>query len=718
MPYPRILSLAALFTLLAGAALLVWLRPSPTVDAEPDQWATSPTRPPTRPPPSPPADQNNLPQGADPTSVAVHSAGGRVYWTEYAAGRIRVANLDGSGGEVVVADIDGPVGLVVSEGDKLLFWTTDGAYPRKVQRARLDGTDVRDVIGEKEVNRPSAIAIDAASREIYWSESVAGRIRRIGKGDVVEVVDSGVSSTGDVAGSEVTWALGIALDLKAGKLYWTELTSGTIQRSNLDGTAEEVIVRAGDPCAAPAGIALDQESRKLYWADIGCGTIFRANLDGTEAEAIVTQRDGLIGPRGIAVDEVGRTLYWTDVVTERIQRAELDGSRIEDVVRTEAADERAGEDDCAHAVRTSGRLYAARKVHAMTICLEKVGAVKAVKRGEADAAKVARSCVALLHDLAPEDGPLDSALRVALDAACPAGAPSRLPAAASVSCAQIAAAGSDSAGGWIKCVSSAYSDLAWNTVVSRVPRTLEWIEEVRPFVESLGTDSNDRARVAAALSVLDALYAAMSDRARVVVESSGGLPASGQTTSYPVSGQAVPDDGALQAGARMRFRDNLDGTISDLNTGLTWEKKCDCPDSLHDFRRRLPWSGSGREGTIWDWLEQVSSEGESGFAGHSDWRIPNAKELMSIIDYERFNPAVDIAFDGPFCGLGCSDLRDPRCSCTTMRAHWSSTSFADDPGNALAVGFHLGLLGDVAKREGGAVRAVRGGLLGSTAATR
>ena len=56
----------------------------------------------------------------------------------------------------------------------------------------------------------------------------------------------------------------------------------------------------------------------------------------------------------------------------------------------------------------------------------------------------------------------------------------------------------------------------------------------------------------------------------------GKFPASGQTTAYQadindgVSGNPVdvPDDGTLEAGAALRYRDNKDGAITDLNTRL------------------------------------------------------------------------------------------------------------------------------------------------------
>ncbi len=64
-----------------------------------------------------------------------------------------------------------------------------------------------------------------------------------------------------------------------------------------------------------------------------------------------------------------------------------------------------------------------------------------------------------------------------------------------------------------------------------------------------------------------------------------------------------------------KFRDNRDGTITAEATGLTWMKTdsefgMDCQAAL-------------------DYAENLT------LAGHSDWRLPNAKELQSIVDYAR-----------------------------------------------------------------------------------
>jgi hypothetical protein len=68
----------------------------------------------------------------------------------------------------------------------------------------------------------------------------------------------------------------------------------------------------------------------------------------------------------------------------------------------------------------------------------------------------------------------------------------------------------------------------------------------------------------------------------------------------------VPDDGTVGAGGALRYADNGDGTISDLNTGLMWEKKSD-DGSIHDKDDVHSWSGTGTEQTVWDWLDDLNA---------------------------------------------------------------------------------------------------------------
>jgi hypothetical protein len=67
------------------------------------------------------------------------------------------------------------------------------------------------------------------------------------------------------------------------------------------------------------------------------------------------------------------------------------------------------------------------------------------------------------------------------------------------------------------------------------------------------------------------------------------FPATGQTASY-----AAGDDGAIKAGAPLSYTDNGDGTITDNNTKLMWEKKDNASGGLHNWNNYYPWSGCAK----------------------------------------------------------------------------------------------------------------------------
>jgi hypothetical protein len=183
------------------------------------------------------------------------------------------------------------------------------------------------------------------------------------------------------------------------------------------------------------------------------------------------------------------------------------------------------------------------------------------------------------------------------------------------------------------------------------------------------------------------------------------FPASGQTTAY-----GPGSDGAVRAGAALSYTDNGDGTITDNNTGLMWEKK-DRSGGIHDWSSRYTWGMTSSpytmNGTMVTSFLATLNAG-TGFAGHTDWRIPNVKELQSIVSYEipYPGPAVDGTFNTD-CAASCSVLT---CSCTQSFGYWSSTTGQYGPGGAWVVYFDYGFVGTDGKDGSGDVRAVRGGL--------
>ena len=120
----------------------------------------------------------------------------------------------------------------------------------------------------------------------------------------------------------------IALDVAAGKMYWTDSGERKIQRANLDGSGVEDLVTSEFGLLNPVSIALDLSARRMYWADRASGRIQRASLDGSGAVTVVA---GLHAPYQLALDVAGGKMYWTEYRIDRIRFANLDGSELREL---------------------------------------------------------------------------------------------------------------------------------------------------------------------------------------------------------------------------------------------------------------------------------------------------------------------------------------------------------------------------------------------------
>jgi hypothetical protein len=84
---------------------------------------------------------------------------------------------------------------------------------------------------------------------------------------------------------------------------------------------------------------------------------------------------------------------------------------------------------------------------------------------------------------------------------------------------------------------------------------------------------------------------------------------------------------------RNQFQDLGDGTVLDQASGLQWARA--------DSGMGLDWPSA---------LAWAAACNDQAYRGHSDWRLPNAKELQSLVDYSRGpditgGPALDPVFD-------------------------------------------------------------------------
>ncbi|MGD9971511.1 MAG: alpha/beta fold hydrolase [Desulfatirhabdiaceae bacterium] len=141
-----------------------------------------------------------------------------------------------------------------------------------------------------------------------------------------------------------------------------------------------------------------------------------------------------------------------------------------------------------------------------------------------------------------------------------------------------------------------------------------------------------------------------------------------ETANTPAIQNAEPAGG---------FVDNGDGTVTDSSTGLTWQQET--PDNAMTWKNALAYC-----------------EGLS-LGGHSDWRLPTINELRSLVDYSRYNRAINTTY-----------FPD-----TAASWYWSSTTYASNTYLAWFVDFSYGYGNKYNKSNNYYVRAVRGGQSGS-----
>ena len=130
------------------------------------------------------------------------------------------------------------------------------------------------------------------------------------------------------------------------------------------------------------------------------------------------------------------------------------------------------------------------------------------------------------------------------------------------------------------------------------------------------------------------------------------------------------------------FIDNGDGTTTDANTGLMWQ----------------------RGSTVSIWKSALSYCESIALAGYDDWRLPSIHELLSIIDHNQPNcrPHIDTDYFSP-CYL------PPPYTCQYDHLCWTSTTDTANPEDAWFVCFEDGDYLSRGKNETMYARCVRGG---------
>lgn len=234
---------------------------------------------------------------------------------------IKRANLDGTDIEDVVTDLRSARDITLDISNGKMYWI-DNAQT-KIKRANLDGADVETIYSRKGIRFINCIAIDNSANKIYWAGSPFQHIYRANlDGTNVQELEFN---------EKLAIAKDFEIDPKARKIYWINLKPRiVISRTNLNGTNLKDIVHVS---ANSDGLALDIQANRMYWSEKFRERIQTSTLNGDNIEDAVT---GLRFPKQIALDKRSRKIYWAENERAgphyRIGRANLDGTNIINVL--------------------------------------------------------------------------------------------------------------------------------------------------------------------------------------------------------------------------------------------------------------------------------------------------------------------------------------------------------------------------------------------------
>jgi hypothetical protein len=269
-----------------------------------------------------------------------NSAAGRLFVLELSGDRIHSMNIDGSDRKTIVTDCHLPDGIVVDAKAGHIYWTNMGVPnldDGSIERADLDGGNRRVIVPRGITHTPKQIHLDNENGKLYWCDREGMRVMRANlDGSQVEtLVETGRGDTD--RRDQTRWCVGITVDPKLGKIYWTQKGPtkgglGRLCRANIDLPKGESPAKRSDievlfdKLPEPIDLELDRANRVLYWTDRGDpprgNTVNRVPIDKKATPEILITH--LMEGIGIALDVPSNRMFVTDFAGS-VYSADLDG---------------------------------------------------------------------------------------------------------------------------------------------------------------------------------------------------------------------------------------------------------------------------------------------------------------------------------------------------------------------------------------------------------
>jgi len=230
--------------------------------------------------------------GSLPQALVYNRSADKLFWGEllFTNAHVRSGPTDFSSISSVVPGLAAVRGVAVSDSaPQRLFWsTTNLVAGPTISMAALNGSNPKVLhnFGPGSSETPFDLAIDNHSGKVYWSNFSGGTIERS---------DTLVNAPIDTILRGLHGPIGIAIDPDSGTVFWTEGAGNSIGRSKLDGSGKSTMIQS---LFYPNYLALDRTAKRLYWSEMNSQAIRSAAYDGSDP--IVVSKTADI-PTGIAV---------------------------------------------------------------------------------------------------------------------------------------------------------------------------------------------------------------------------------------------------------------------------------------------------------------------------------------------------------------------------------------------------------------------------------
>jgi sugar lactone lactonase YvrE len=250
-----------------------------------------------------------------PDGIAVDKETGYIYFSNMRPGSVQRVKMDGTGLTTLIPENKFKVGkqlvLVVEDGKKKLYWCDREG--QKVWRANVDGSGLevvvdtsRDTCTGSECKNAVGVAVDIKNGWVYWTQKGSGGTGTIRR--VPSKMKPGETALTRTDVQVILKNLPEPIDLRwvdGFGLYWTDRghqTGGnSVNRMQMSAETMAGVARfpaLGKPLVTGLkegiGIAVDTVSQKMWFTDLG-GHVYSANLDGSNQRTIASDQGVLVG---------------------------------------------------------------------------------------------------------------------------------------------------------------------------------------------------------------------------------------------------------------------------------------------------------------------------------------------------------------------------------------------------------------------------------------